>query len=73
MAASTIACRDLNLDLVPNPIVWSYYLTCKPTAAASCKTSVDEFAKLWIKVPKDEDKVCADLYKGTQNMANSCN
>ena len=73
MAASTVACRDLNLVQVQNPIVWSYHLTCKPTAAASCKTSVDEFAKIWIKVPKDEDEVCADVYKGTQIMANSCN
>ena len=73
MAASTLACRDFNLVLVSNPIAWSYHLTCKPTAAASCKTSVDEFANLWIKVRKDEDKFCADLYKGTQIMANSCN
>ena len=73
MAASTLACRDFNLVLVSNPIAWSYHLTCKQTAAASCKTSVDEFANLWIKVRKDEDKFCVDLYKGTQIMANSCN
>ena len=73
IAALNVTCRDLNAALVPNQITWSYYLTCKQTAADSCKTSVDEFAKSWIKAPKDEDKVCADFYKGTQIMANSCN
>ena len=73
MVECNATCRDLNLVQVKSPIVWSYHLTCKPTAAARCKTSVDEFAKSWIKVPKDEDKVCADFYKGTQIMADSCN
>ena len=71
--ACNTTCRDLNLVLVPNPIAWGCQPTCKKTAVASCKTSVDEFAKLWIKVPKDEDEFCADLYNGTQIMANSCN
>ena len=73
MAAHTVACRDLNAALVPNPIAWHYYFTCKQTVTDSCKTSVDEFAKSWIKAPKDEDKVCADFYKGTQILADSCN
>ena len=73
MVECNATCRDLNLVLVPNPIAWIYQPTCKQSAAAGCKTSVEEFAKLWIKVPKDEDKVCADFYKGSQIMANSCN
>ena len=71
--ACTATCRDFNLALVPNPISWTCQPTCKQTVAASCKAAVDEFAKLWIKVPKDEDEYCADLYKGSQIMANSCN
>ena len=66
-------CRDFNLVLDPNLIAWYCQATCKKTAAASCKASVNEFFKLWIKVPKDEDKFCADLYKGSKIMANSCN
>ena len=69
----TATCRDLNLALILNPISWICQPTCKKTAAAGCKAAVDEFAKLWIKVPKGEDEYCADLYKGSQIMANSCN
>ena len=73
MAAFIATCRDLNLLLVTNPISWIYQPTCKQTADASCKASVDDFAKLWIKVPKDGNDFCADLYKGSQIMARSCN
>ena len=73
MVECNATCRDLNLVIVPNPSAWMCQPTCKKTAAASCKTYADEYFKLWIKVPKDENDFCADVYKGSQIMANSCN
>ena len=65
-------CRDLNVVEIPDPI-WSHQLTCKETATAGCKTIARLVTTIWIKVPTKDDKLCFNLYKETEILANSCN
>ena len=68
----TLGCRDLNVVSIPDPICYSFRLTCKQTATEACKTSVKEFAKIWITVPTKDDEDCFCKYKETKLVATSC-
>ena len=57
-------CRDLNV--VPTP-------TCKETATAGCKAAAKLVITIWIKVPPKDDKMCFNVYKEDETLANSCN
>merc|ERR1712154_212888 len=69
-SASSLVCRDLEVHPQPTPC-WSYSMSCKETATAGCKTSVEELAKVWIKRPEDEDE-CLWCWIRIQNMEYSC-
>ena len=67
-------CRDLNIVPIPHPIsAYRNQYTCKQTATADCKSSVQDLFYVWIKVPTKDDKICRDLYNRTKIWATSCN
>ena len=72
VSASTIVCRDLDVAPIKKPIFWNFQPTCKKIASDGCKAWVAELDYAWIKVPTDDDKICADAYKGTKTLAKSC-
>ena len=68
----SIVCRDLDVGPIPKYIYWKFQCTCKKSISAGCVDSVEELYKVWIKVPKDDDKICLDAYKRTKTLAKSC-
>ena len=68
-----LLCRDLNVVRMPDPIYWDFRFTCKETATAACRNSVNEFTKIWAEVPTKDDEVCFHAYKETKLWATSCN
>ena len=73
LSASGVVCRGLDVVQITNPLFWIYQCTCKESISDGCEASVEELDKVWIKVPKDDDKICADGYKRTKTLAKSCN
>ena len=71
-SAGSIVCRGLDVVRIPNPIFWIFQCTCKKSISDGCEAAVEELDKAWIKVPKDDDKICADGYKRTKTLAKSC-
>ena len=66
-------CRDLNIVPITHPISYHVQFTCKQTATADCKSSVQNWFDVWIKVPTKDDKICLDFYNRTKIWATSCN
>ena len=72
-SAGSVVCRGLDTVRIPNPIFWIFQCTCKKSISAGCKATVEKLDKVWIKVPKDDDRYCKDAYTRTKILANSCN
>ena len=68
-----LMCRDLIFVPILHPISTLFQPTCKQTATADCKSSVQDLFSVWIKVPTKDDKICFDLYSRTKIWATSCN
>ena len=68
-----LMCRDLIIVPIPHPISTHFQPTCKQTATADCKSSVQDLFHVWIKVPTKDDKKCRDLYNRIKIWATSCN
>ena len=62
-------CQDLTVNRLVKPIFWKFQCYCKNSISAGCKESVKELDKVWIKAPKDDDKICKDAYDRTKNLA----